>query len=94
MFSITGFPFANNSAIADTDLLELLRQDRASLLNGTLREESGLPVPRNIPVEVLPWFEPIVSDTGPVDPSVTPQELPYFEPIISDTGPIGGDYIF
>ncbi len=88
MFSIIDFAIANNAAIAATDPLEWLRQDRDSALNGSLSEESWLPGPRNIPVEALPAFEPIISDTGPVDPSVTPRDLPAFEPVVSDTGPL------
>ncbi len=88
MSSNTGLAIASNASIAATDPLEQLRQDRDSALDGTLRGESGLPGPRDVPVAALPAFEPIISDTGPVDPSVTPEELPAFEPIVSDTGPV------
>ncbi len=44
--------------------------------------ETGPNAPK-LTVQVLPWFEPVVSDTA------TTQELPWwFEPVAGDTGPV------
>ena len=70
----------------DSDIApELLEAFEPRQAPGT--EKTGPPLPEGFVAKELPPFEPIESETGPVDPDIVVKELPDFEPVVSETGP-------
>ena len=61
-------------------------------------EETGPQPPIGTVVQPLPEFEPVFSETGPVDPDAVVEDLPGFGPIVNETGPfrkaLGADGAF
>ena len=79
MFVISSSAIINEIALGVTGLFGWLRQNLNFVLDGTPSEDIRPPVLEDIPVEELPWFESVVSATGPIDP--------IFEPVVSASAP-------